>query len=264
MAMAMASSSDAPPSPASLVRTILDAAANQPTQFSQCSQCSQLAHFTILGLPAPTIDALHRPHWPVSQSEITKAYRARSRLVHPDKVHDESLKAQARNAFEAVKASYAALSDESSREEVLRAYAAAVAASGALADRHNDKTLVEKVDAMGKELDERKRLREEEYTKMTDEIQRQVEEKRRRAQLVREKRKEREEREEVEGSRRRIEDVITEIETETETETEAKTKTKTKTAMASGKGKTQHDDSDDDDARRRRRQQNRRRERKKK
>lgn len=254
MAMAMASSSDAPPSPASLVRTILDAAANQPTQFSQ------LAHFTILGLPAPTIDALHRPHWPVSQSEITKAYRARSRLVHPDKVHDESLKAQARNAFEAVKASYAALSDESSREEVLRAYAAAVAASGALADRHNDKTLVEKVDAMGKELDERKRLREEEYTKMTDEIQRQVEEKRRRAQLVREKRKEREERE-VEGSRRRIEDVVTEI--DTETETEAKTKTKTKTAMASGKGKTQHDDSDDDDARRRRRQQNRRRERKK-
>jgi len=257
----MASSSDTPSlSPASLVRTILDAATNQAglaaiNQPAQLSQCSQLAHFTILGLPAPTIDALHRPHWRVSQSEITKAYRARSRLVHPDKVHDESLKAQARNAFEAIKASYAALSDESSREEVLRAYAAAVVASGALADRHNDKTLGEKVDAMGKELDERKRLREEEYTKMTDEILRQVEEKRRRAQLVREKRKEREEREEVEGGRRRIEDVVT----------EKGTKTALAMAMANGKGKPQHDDSDDDedDARRRRRQQNRRRERKK-
>lgn len=150
------------------------------------------AHFLVLNLSLPGIDALGRPAWSTPPSEVSRAYRSLSRVVHPDKIQDPDLKTKARDAFEAVKAAYTALSNEDTLEEVLRAYAAVAKERGDLEHRHNDKTLGEKVDAMGKELDERKRLREEEYASMTDEIQRQLEEKRRRALLVKQKREEKE------------------------------------------------------------------------
>ena len=150
------------------------------------------AHFLVLNLPLPCIDALGRPAWSTRPTEVSKAYRNLSRLVHPDKIQEQDLKTKARDAFEAVKAAYTELSNEDTLEEVLRAYAVLAKERGDLEHRHTDKTLEEKVDAMGKELDERKRLREEEYVSMTDEIQRQLEEKRRRALLVKKKREEKE------------------------------------------------------------------------
>ena len=210
------------------------------------------AHFLVLNLSLPCIDALGRPAWSTPPAEVSKAYRSLSRVVHPDKIQDPDLKPKARDAFEAVKAAYTALSNEDTLEEVLRAYAVVAKERGDLEHRHNDKTLGEKVDAMGKELDERKRLREEEYVSMTDEIQRQLEEKRRRALLVKKKREEKDmdaawddvnglhARENVDGGK--------------------------KGAGCERPGdddddEDEDDEDEDDGARRRRRQQNRRRER---
>ena len=205
------------------------------------------AHFVVLNLPLPSIDALGRPAWSTPATDVSKAYRNLSRVVHPDKIHDPDLKEKARDAFEAVKAAYAALSNEDTLEEVLREYAAVAKERGDLEDRHNDKTLDQKMDAMGKELDERKRLREEEYVSMTDEIRRQLEEKRRRALLVKKKREEKDQQADdgwsggidgIDGEGRRGDK-----------------------AAGNDHEKNKHDEDDEDKARRRRRQQKRRRDR---
>ena len=61
----------------------------------------------LLELPAPEADALGRPAWPCTSSDISKAYRRLSALVHPDKNPAKD----ARQAFEALNQAHKALRD---------------------------------------------------------------------------------------------------------------------------------------------------------
>lgn len=54
--------------------------------------------FRLLLLPEPTADDLGRPEWACSATDVSKAYRKLSVLVHPDK----NPGVDARNAFEAL------------------------------------------------------------------------------------------------------------------------------------------------------------------
>jgi DnaJ family protein C protein 8 len=58
-------------------------------------------------LPGPEINELGRAAWPVSSSELSKAYRKLSLLVHPDKAPGP----EARQAFEQLKQAYNELKD---------------------------------------------------------------------------------------------------------------------------------------------------------
>lgn len=60
-----------------------------------------------MALPAPYMDALNRPAWDGTPSDVSKAYRKLSALVHPDK----NPQADARLAFEALNKAHRALRD---------------------------------------------------------------------------------------------------------------------------------------------------------
>lgn len=61
----------------------------------------------LLQLPGPEINELGRAAWPVSSSELNKAYRKLSLFVHPDKASGP----EARQAFEQLKQAYNELKD---------------------------------------------------------------------------------------------------------------------------------------------------------
>lgn len=61
----------------------------------------------MLQLPGPGLNELGRAVWPVSSSEVSKAYRKLSLLVHPDKAPGP----EARKAFEQLKQAYNELKD---------------------------------------------------------------------------------------------------------------------------------------------------------
>jgi hypothetical protein len=65
----------------------------------------------LLQLPAPDADELGRPVWEVTDSEISKAYRRLSVLVHPDKNPGP----EARQAFEYLNQAYRELRDPEKR-----------------------------------------------------------------------------------------------------------------------------------------------------
>lgn len=61
----------------------------------------------LLQLPGPRLDELGRAVWPVRSSDLNKAYRKLSLLVHPDKAPGP----EARQAFEQLKQAYSELKD---------------------------------------------------------------------------------------------------------------------------------------------------------
>lgn len=61
----------------------------------------------LLQLPGPTLNELGKAEWPVTSSELSKAFRKLSILVHPDKNPTD----QARQAFEQLKEAYNELKD---------------------------------------------------------------------------------------------------------------------------------------------------------
>jgi hypothetical protein len=61
----------------------------------------------LLQLPGPQLNSLSKAEWAVSSSELSKAYRKLSVLVHPDKMPGE----KARQAFEQLKQAYNELRD---------------------------------------------------------------------------------------------------------------------------------------------------------
>jgi DnaJ family protein C protein 8 len=74
--------------------------------------CSPLAfqqpdQTRLLQLPGPHLNSLNKAEWAVSSSELSKAYRKLSILVHPDKAPGEA----ARQAFEQLKQAYNELRD---------------------------------------------------------------------------------------------------------------------------------------------------------
>ena len=151
-------------------------------------------YFGLLRLEYPSVDALGRPVWDVSPAQVSKAYRALSVLVHPDKVassqtHNKDIHERARDAFEALNESHKKLKDAHALEQILKDSIAMakdkkereVAGLGSVQDR---------VQYMSGELNEKKRLRKEESDVLNDEIQEQMREKRR--QLIERKRRARE------------------------------------------------------------------------
>jgi len=66
-----------------------------------------LTCYRLLQLPGPDLDDLGRAVWNVSSSELNKAYRKLSLLVHPDKMPGP----EARQAFEQLKEAYNVLGD---------------------------------------------------------------------------------------------------------------------------------------------------------
>eukprot|EP00882_Tetradesmus_deserticola_P016333 GHRQ01017437.1.p1 GENE.GHRQ01017437.1~~GHRQ01017437.1.p1 ORF type:complete len:327 (+),score=58.39 GHRQ01017437.1:204-1184(+) len=64
-------------------------------------------YYRLLQLPGPQLNSLSKAEWSVSSSELSKAYRKLSILVHPDKAPGE----KARQAFEQLKQAYNELRD---------------------------------------------------------------------------------------------------------------------------------------------------------
>lgn len=148
-------------------------------------------YFGLLRLDYPSVDALGRPVWDVSPAQVSKAYRALSVLVHPDKIassqiHSSDIHQIARDAFEALNESHKKLKDADALEQILKDSIAMakdkkereVAGLGSVQDR---------VQYMSGELIEKKRLRKEQSDVLNEEIQEQMKEKRR--QLVERKRR---------------------------------------------------------------------------
>jgi hypothetical protein len=73
---------------------------------SHCHLAHQ-QHNRLLQLPGPQLNSLSKAEWAVSSSELSKAYRKLSILVHPDKMPGE----KARQAFEQLKQAYNELRD---------------------------------------------------------------------------------------------------------------------------------------------------------
>ncbi|KAK9809584.1 hypothetical protein WJX73_004263 [Symbiochloris irregularis] len=72
-------------------------------------------YFRLLELPVPEADALGRPVWSCTPSDVSKAYRRLSVMVHPDKNPGED----ARKAFDALSQAHKALRDPGQLEELL-------------------------------------------------------------------------------------------------------------------------------------------------
>lgn len=65
-------------------------------------------NYRLLQLPGPRLNELGKAEWPVTSTELSKAFRKLSILVHPDKNPTE----EARQAFEQLKQAYNELKDE--------------------------------------------------------------------------------------------------------------------------------------------------------
>ena len=78
--------------------------------------------FQVLGLPWPQVDAQGGPLWQVADSELHRAYKRRSKEVHPDK-HSEQHE-RATSAFEALNDSLSALqsTSDSRRRDALHSF----------------------------------------------------------------------------------------------------------------------------------------------
>jgi DnaJ family protein C protein 8 len=75
--------------------------------------------FSALNLPKPTCDDAGRPVWDVTESEISKAFRKRSLVVHPDK----NPSADAKQAFDKLNDAIRVLRDPIKKGDALRKFA---------------------------------------------------------------------------------------------------------------------------------------------
>lgn len=75
--------------------------------FTSSNEELESGHRRLLELPPPEVDALGRPAWACTSSDISRAYRRLSALVHPDK----NPNTDARAAFEALNRAHRLLKD---------------------------------------------------------------------------------------------------------------------------------------------------------
>ncbi|KAI8105143.1 hypothetical protein M9435_000313 [Picochlorum sp. BPE23] len=142
-------------------------------------------YFRMLGLEYPDVDALGRPVWHVTPSEVSRAYRRLSILVHPDRNPGED----AREAFEALNESHKKLKDPEQIDTILKDNVgrALQKRDSALASG----TLQERVERMSKQQEEEQKLRQEEYVSLNDEILEQMRERQARHALKKRRAEER-------------------------------------------------------------------------
>lgn len=134
------------------------------------------------------MDALGRPVWHVTPSEVSRAYRRLSILVHPDRNPGED----AREAFEALNESHKKLKDPEQIDTILKDNV-----GRALQKRDNalaSGTLQERMERMSKQQEEEQKLRQEEYLSLNDEILEQMRERHARHALKKKRAEERQHR----------------------------------------------------------------------
>lgn len=134
----------------------------------------------MLELPPPAIDALGRPAWSVAPSDVSKAYRKLSILVHPDKNPGE----EARQAFEALNQAHRLLKDPGELETILKDHLDQAKARREEAEAKA--TLDERVLLKAQHKEEAKQLRKQEGEALHAEVLRQMREKQERAKRRRE------------------------------------------------------------------------------
>ena len=77
-------------------------------------------YFKALAVAEPTSDDIGDPIWTVTAAELSKAFRKRSLLTHPDKNPDDE---KAREAFDVLSECHQKLKNEETKREALNAFA---------------------------------------------------------------------------------------------------------------------------------------------
>ena len=77
-------------------------------------------YFKALAVSEPTADDIGDPIWPVTVAELSKAFRKRSLLTHPDKNPGDK---KARDAFDVLSECHQKLKNEETKREALNAFA---------------------------------------------------------------------------------------------------------------------------------------------
>ena len=77
-------------------------------------------YFKALAVAEPTADDIGDPIWPVTVAELSKAFRKRSLLTHPDKNPGDK---KAREAFDVLSECHQKLKNEETKREALNAFA---------------------------------------------------------------------------------------------------------------------------------------------
>lgn len=132
-------------------------------------------YFRLLELPPPSVDALGRAEWNVSNSEISKAYRKLSILVHPDKNPGED----ARKAFEALNEAHRFLKDAGKLEEMMKTYLEK--AKERKEKEESMASLEDRIALNATKIEEAKKLRRKEAEDLHQEVLRQMREKQEKA-----------------------------------------------------------------------------------
>lgn len=136
-------------------------------------------YFKMLQLPYPGVDELDRPVWSCTSSDVSRAFRKLSILVHPDK----NPGSEARQAFETLTEANRLLKDPARLEEILKEYSAKAVADR---DKRESRASVdERIQLNASKNSRAKVLRKEEGKTFQDEILKQMQ--RRQAEAKRKK-----------------------------------------------------------------------------
>lgn len=150
-------------------------------------------HFTTLRLPLPTLDVLERPVWEITTEEVERAYRKLVRWCHPDKrsnmTDDEAEECE--TAFKRLKKAKEILSDDEKSGPYVREWVV----DHGLARKTKEKEAIENTDLVKsaeimreREEERRKQMaakRGEEQQELGSSIVKEMERKRKVAELAR-------------------------------------------------------------------------------
>ena len=149
--------------------------------------------FSTLAMEYPTLDALGRPQWLFTEDDVSKAHRKLARYCHPDKTAQmaENDAAKAEKAFEKLRHAKEGLRKEETRGPCVRAWckdnikeSKGFADGGGGAGDAVEMTLGMK-EKQERERTEKMAMRGEESKAFGDEVMREMEKKRKAAELIR-------------------------------------------------------------------------------
>lgn len=134
-------------------------------------------YFSCFDLPKPRFNALDKPVWDVTDSELSRAFRKKSLRIHPDKNPDP----RAREAFDALNTIYQALQDPIQRGEWVRDAAERYKRMEKTSWNPSDDVTAE-IEKISAHQSERRELKKEEANSFASEIAAQLKQKRVRSQ----------------------------------------------------------------------------------